>query len=243
MKRGGILAFDLKTGKLVWKDITKSFTHSSPLFLEKTNEVVIGSNDGIVRMYDAKKGVKKWEFKTGEVSDEEILSGFSKRDIKESLAYNSKTDSLFFGTVEGYLYSIDRKTGEENWKHKAEFGFMSTPLVYKNKIYASSLDKHLYCLDTKSGKEIWKWNASARIFASPSEINGKIYIGANTGRMTGLDPESGKPLEFITVPERITNSMVYNKKTDRYFLPTFANEIYKLRKKTQKEIFEEKYKS
>jgi len=69
--------------------------------------------------------------------------------------------------------------------------------------------------------------------------------------MTEIDPETGKDISFITVPERITGQMQYNKNTDTFFLPTFANEIYCLKKnmkkakeqmkKTRKEI-QEKYK-
>jgi hypothetical protein len=60
--------------------------------------------------------------------------------------------------------------------------------------------------------------------------------------MTELDPETGKVLGFITVPERITGTMKYNKKTNSYFLPTFANEIYKLQRKDSSLLEKEKKK-
>lgn len=238
-KRGGIMAFDLKTGKLIWKDITPSYTHSSPLYLKKTKEVVIGSNDGIVRLYDAKKGIKKWEFKTDEISEEEILAGFSKKDIKNSFAYDEKLDYLAFGTTDGYTYIIKRKNGELVFKHKAEFGYYSTPVIYNHILYTSSLDKHLYAIDLITKKEIWKWNAGARIFASPKIINDKIYIGANTGRLTELSLD-GKELGFITIAERITGVIAYNPKTKIFFLPSYANEIYALKKRDKKILEKEK---
>jgi eukaryotic-like serine/threonine-protein kinase len=206
------------------------FTHSSPLYIKKTRQVIIGSNDGTAYLFNAKTGKLVWQFATGEYSDEELRRGFSEHDIKESFAYDDKRDFIIFGNIGGNIYILDRKTGKEIFTYKADFGFYSTPLIYDNKLYMSSVDKHLYCIDLDKLELKWRWYGGARIFASPVEIEGSIYIGANTGRLTELDPETGKEISFITVPERITNKIVYNPKTKRFFLPTFANEIYCLEK-------------
>lgn len=225
-KKGGIACIDANTGKTKWFDTHPSFTHSTPFYIEKTNEVCIGSNDGIVRMYNAKNGKKKWEYKVGDASEQEILSGFSEYDIKQSFAYYDKKDYLIFGASSPYIFIINRKNGKEVYKHKLAFGSYSNPLVYENKVYFASLDKNLYCINLDTLKEEWKWMAGARIFASPVCINEKIYIGSNTGRLSELNRETGKEEGFITIPERITGRICYNEKTKKYFLPTFANEVY-----------------
>ena len=230
-KRGGIAAIDIETGKKKWQYDMPMYTHSSPLYIEETKQVVIGSNDGSAYLFNAKDGTLIWKFETGTYSEEELVKGFSQYDIKESFAYDKKHDYIIFGNIEGMLYVLERKTGKEVFSFKAEFGFYSTPLIYKNKVYASSIDKHVYCIDLDTFELKWKWSAGARIFASPVEIEGSIYIGANTGRLTELDPETGKELSFLIVPERITNRPAYNPKTKRFFVPTFANEIYCLEKK------------
>lgn len=230
-KRGALVAIDIETGKKKWQYDVPMYTHSSPLYIPQKKQVIIGSNDGTAYLFDAKSGKLIWQFETGENTNEEMAKGFGAHDIKESFAYDEKRDYIIFGNIEGRLFVLDRKTGKELFTHKAEFGFYSTPLVYDGKVYASSIDKHLYCIDLNTLELKWKWLAGARIFASPVEIEGSIYIGANTGRLTELDPETGKEISFITVPERITNKIVYNKETRRFFLPTFANEIYCLEKK------------
>jgi outer membrane protein assembly factor BamB/adenine/guanine phosphoribosyltransferase-like PRPP-binding protein len=230
-KKGGIMAFDLKTGKRVWKDESMAFTHSSPFYIKEKKQVVIGGNDGIAKLYNAKTGKKIWEFKTGEITTKEGDSGFSKIDIKESFAYYPKKGYIIFGNIAGFLFIINAKDGSLVHKYEAGFGFYSTPLIYNDRVYASSVDKKLYCIDLITLKEVWQWKSGARIFASPTEINGKIYIGSNTGRMSEIDPQTGMEIGFVTVPERITGQMIYNKKTKRFFLPTFANEIYCIEKK------------
>lgn len=231
-KHGGIAALDIQTGKKVWEYTMAAYTHSSPLYIPSKKQVVVGGNEGIVYLFNAKSGKLLWEFKTGEANEDELVHGFSRFDIKESFAYDEKNDLIVFGNKDAKLFALHRDSGKLAWCFdKAEFGFFSTPLVYKDTVMASSLDKHLYCINLATGEEKWRWRGGARIFASPVLINDRVYIGANTGRMTEIDPETGKPLAFITVPERITNKVAYNPKTKRYFLPTFANEIYCLERK------------
>ena len=229
-KHGAIVALDIHTGKKKWQHNMPMYTHSSPLYIKEHKQVIIGSNDGTAYLFDANTGKNIWQFQTGHNTDEELTRGFGKSDIKESFAYDATRDYIVFGNIEGRMFVIERKTGRELFTHAADFGFYSTPLIYEGKAYLTSVDKYLYCIDLDTLSLIWEWNAGARIFASPVEIEGSIYVGANTGRLTELDANTGRELSFITVPERITNKVVYNKKTQRFFLPTFANEIYCLEK-------------
>ncbi|MEW6408385.1 MAG: PQQ-binding-like beta-propeller repeat protein, partial [Patescibacteria group bacterium] len=98
-------------------------------------------------------------------------------------------------------------------------------------VYFSSLDKHLYSVNLDTGKLNWKFAASGRFFANPVIIDDKIYIGATDGRMYEIDAETGKLLDFFQATERITNQIAYNPQTQIIFLPTYANEIYCLKKK------------
>src|SRR3989344_657555 len=224
-KRGGIVALDLKTGKKKWGYSMPLYTHSSPLYIPMHRQVVIGSNDGSAYLFDAQSGTLVWKFDTmvpGEKSD----AGFGKNDIKESFAYFEQHDVLVFGTIAGRVYFIDRTRGTERAVFSAGAGFYSTPLIVGDTAYIGSLDKYVYALDIKSGKEKWRWYGGARIFASPALIEGSIFIGANTGRCTELDPRTGEERSYLAMSERITNRVVYNPRTKRFFIPTHANEIY-----------------
>lgn len=226
-KHGGIAALDTETGKKIWEYPMKAYTHSSPHYIRKKRQVVVGGNEGIVYLLNAKTGALQWSFKTGEASEEELSRGFSRFDIKESFCYDPNTDLIVFGNNEAKLFALNRKDGTQAWCFEnAEFGYSSTPVIYKDTVIATSLDKHTYCVDLKTGEEKWRWRAGARIFASPVIINDILYVGANTGRLTELNPETGEELGSITVPERIVNAPAYNPETKRFFLPTFANEIY-----------------
>lgn len=231
-RRGGIAAIDLTTGKRMWEFHMPCFTHSTPLYIPEHRQVVIGSNDGAVYSFDATSGQLMWKFETAELTEKELATGFSSRDIKASFAYDKEQDALFFGAVDGTCYSIDRKTGNPLKTFRAEFGIFSTPLLHEDSVFFTSVDKHLYCLEAKTLAPRWKWYANGRIFSSPVLIAGDIYVGANTGRVTQLSTATGKELGYISLSERVTNAIAHNAQTGRFFVPTCANELYCFEKKT-----------
>lgn len=48
--------------------------------------------------------------------------------------------------------------------------------------------------------------------------------------MTEVDPDTGKEKSYITFTERITNKVAFSPKSRLFFVPTFANEIYCIKK-------------
>jgi len=233
-KQGGITALDIKTGKTIWTDFNhQALTHASPLYIEKSNEVIIGSNEGAIYCYDGSSGDKKWEQKTfgGASYDWDKDFGFGEGSIKMSPSYDSKNDYVALCSIDGFLYLLKRKTGEILYSIQCEFACWSTPIFHKDKLYWSSLDKHLYCLDVVKKQLDWKKNIdNTRIFAGPTIINDILYIGTNAGRVHLLDTKTNNFLGYHQTLERITNYIVYNSNTKKYFLPTFANEIICLNK-------------
>jgi outer membrane protein assembly factor BamB/orotate phosphoribosyltransferase len=226
-KRGGIMALDLKTGKKKWWDHSMpNYTHATPLYIPETQQVAIGSNDGIVRLYDAMSGTLIWKSKTGDPSPAELRGGFSLFDIKSAVAYSPITDTIIAANMNCDVFAIDRKTGAHIWHTKMLFGSNGTPLIVGGAVYVGSMDKHLYCFDLVTGAVRFKTHLSARVFASPTLVEGNIVIGSNAGRVTTLDPDTGCELGYTTLTERITNPTCYSARDKRLFVLTYANELY-----------------
>lgn len=235
-KRGGVIALDAKTGKTIWVDTKHpSYTHGSPLYIPETKQVAIGSNDGVMRLYEAKTGTLIWAFTTdgGALRDPEKDQGFGQGDIKEQPVYCRAHDYLIFGSIDNHLYILNRKDGRLIKKYACEFGIYSSPYVYKNKVYFTSLDKTLTCLDLTTLEVVFRMNVDdTRIFSTPTVINDRLYVGTNGGKLHELDPLTGKKLGYFQAIERITNTLTYNPVSKNYFLPTYANEIICLERKS-----------
>lgn len=231
-KHGGIAALDAQTGRLIWSDYTHGgLTHASPLYIPSHNQVAIGSNDGRVRLYDAQTGKLIWSFTTFGGADYDELNdgGFGKGDIKGCCVYADTQDYLIFGSIDSFLYILDRKTGHLVHHFKCAFPIISTPYIFEEHVYFTSLDKHIRCLSLKDFTLVWeRFLDKTRIFAGAVVINNKLYVGTNSAKLHELDPKTGESFGYLQVNERITNSLTYNPKTKAYFLPTYANEIIKM---------------
>ena len=231
-KYGAIIALNADTGKPVWIDRThKGLTHCSPRYLPEHQQVVIGSNDGVVRLYDALSGDIAWTFTTfgGASNSGTTINGFGEGDIKESFAFSPEHDFIIFGSMDGFVYILKRSTGHLVKHFKCDFGIYSTPYIYNDKVYFTSTDKLVRCVDLNTLELIFEENMdNTRLFSAPTVIKDKLYVGTNGARLYELDPQTGEKLAYFQTLERITNTVIYNPKTDRYFLPTFANEILAL---------------
>jgi len=217
-RKGGITALDLQSGKRIWHYEMKNFVHCSPAYCPEKELVATGCNDGYAYMFNAKNGNLKWKFKT-------------EGAIKSSLVFDIKNNLLLFGSFDKSMYALDIDSGEIKGQFKTGDLIYSIPKVYGNNAYLASTDKNLYCVDLKNGELKWKFESTGRFFSSPEIYDEKLYIGSNNGKMFEIDPENGECLSYYQVTERITNKIIYNSKTKRFFILTFANELYCISKK------------
>ncbi len=219
-KRGGIAALDLKTGVRRWTDRTPALTHGSPLYIREENMVVIGSNDGVVYAYEAASGRRLWTFQT---------SG----DVKTRPAYDAPRRQIIVPSMDTRVYALAAHSGAVQWALETGGPIYSNPLVVGDVAYITSLDKSLYAIDCASGNKLWEFATNGRIFATPVVAEGSLWIGSNDGRLYEIDPESGKLRTFHQLTERIVNAIAWNPVAKALFVPTVANELYCIHKKTE----------
>jgi outer membrane protein assembly factor BamB/methionyl-tRNA formyltransferase/adenine/guanine phosphoribosyltransferase-like PRPP-binding protein len=214
--RGGIAALDSETGRKKWEFAMDGLTHASPAYESKYNAVGIGCNNHMFYLLDAKSGTLRWQFET-------------KGDIKYTPAFDTKHNRVLFGSFDGNLYACAVDSGEVVATFATAGEIYSTPKVYQDSVFVTSMDKCIYCLDRRTLEKIWHFETYGKILSSPEIINDRVYVGSNDGFLyeLGLD---GKPTGFFHTGERMVNNVVYNKRNDSFYAPTFANEIYKLKR-------------
>ncbi|MCF7843923.1 PQQ-binding-like beta-propeller repeat protein [Candidatus Gracilibacteria bacterium] len=226
-KQGGLTAVKAETGEKKWEYRSESLTHGSPAYSRKYGIVACGSNDKFMHILNAKTGKLIWKFET-------------QSEIKYAPCIDEKRGLIIFGGIGGdaededksKIYVCDIKTGKIKYTYnELYFGVYSSPVVYKNIVIISSLDKCIHAFNIENGKQIWKYNTGARIFSTPVIINSKLYIGQNSSRFYEINPETGEVLSISHFTERITNGIAYDESADTIFVPTFANEIYALKRK------------
>jgi len=218
-KQGGIAAFDVQTGEKKWWHQVETHVHSSPAYSAKRNMVVVGSRSGEVFAFNAKTGELLWKY---------AESG----DVKGGLVFDEDRGLVIFGSWDDRIHFIDAQTGGAARSLHTFKPVYSTPIIWERCLYMGLLDKRILCVDTVSAEIIWSYQTHSRVFATPVIIDGMLYCGSNDGRLYELDARTGKEKSFFQVTERIVNKIAYNPSVKRIFLPTYANELYCLRRKT-----------
>lgn len=80
---------------------------------------------------------------------------------------NRAKKSLYVGSADGALYSLDMQSGRMNWFLSTEGPIVSSCLVSGENVLVGSADGHLYCVNSGTGSLLWKVNAGSPILSSP----------------------------------------------------------------------------
>lgn len=191
----GLMAFDVETGRIIWKDATAYFNEwSSPVVgLDGTIYVMDANTESLYAIKP--DGKRKWK------------AGFKGEDISNSMVAVSGDRKTIYLTTEdrktqmgkGILYALDRDSGKTKWRHQFERGFLaSPPAVDRNgKLYIGTGDGYVYSFNhegvvlwkilvgyaVEKGRELESGDHMTQIFMSgPVLSDGNLYI--ITGKMS-----------------------------------------------------------
>lgn len=99
------------------------------------------------------------------------------------LFFNEK---LIFGGVDGCIYCLDRKSGNEVWKYKQKEEIRFTPVIVYENLYFLT-DRNIYCLDIEKGSFRFKLSLKTDICSPPCYVNGNLYFGARDSYLYAVD--------------------------------------------------------
>lgn len=111
---------------------------------------------------------------------------------------------VYIGSMDGYLYAIDLKSGQLKWKFQAIAGVGTTPAVLDGKVYFGTLtsledpianeENYFYAVDIATGKEIWKTLIPYGLISTPVVTGEAVYFGGLAGKFYALNRQDGKEL-------------------------------------------------
>lgn len=134
---------------------------------------------------------------------------------------------VYVGANNGFVYSLDAKTGCAYWSFQAAGGVRTAPSIGRVKngyaVYFGDVKANVYAVDARTGKQIWTQRADAhqhaRITGAPALAKGRLYVpvasreelaGGNPdyecctfrGSIIAYDAETGKHIwRTYTIPE------------------------------------------
>lgn len=166
----------------VWEVDLYGETVSSPVIYK--DKVIVGSRNGYVFAIDLYSGQIIWDYST---------LGFI-----DSTPYVS-SDIVIVASMDGYVYAFEVNSSgpaEPVWKKDIKAGTISSPVVYKNKIYigVGFPENSLKIIDLKTGNLINEIKFEKPINSAITLCNGRIIFGGSDGRIYSMD-ENGNDLK------------------------------------------------
>ncbi len=106
--------------------------------------------------------------------------------------------NLFFGSLDGYVYSLDGD-GVLRWRYNSGDWVDSSPVLSNDEstLYVGSWNDRLLALDADSGAVEWIFETDSLVYASPAVAeDGTIYFGSSDGLLYALNPNGTLKWEF-----------------------------------------------
>ena len=148
----------------------------------------------------AKAAVAKAAAKT-ELRKKQLLWEFETGESVESSPAIGADSTVYVGSRDKKIYSLNGKTGDLNWEFKTGGFVTSSPAIGADgTVYVGSWDKNVYALDGKTGVVRWKFKTEAGVASSPAiGADGTVYVGSNDNKVYAIYENNGtKKWDFPT---------------------------------------------
>ena len=157
-----------------------TFNHRVATPLLRDGVLYAGSNDGGVYAVSAANGNILWRHEAGAP----VYSGVGVLG----------RDTLMFGTMDGSVVLLDRRSRRETLRVRTGGGVVTTPVVTGDKLVVGSRDFLLHGFNLTDGTVAWKFSYwFSWIESTPVLRDGLLYVGGSDyARVVALDPATGR---------------------------------------------------
>ena len=158
-----VYSLDPDTSDIIWGTDLNGAAPDSPIYDAEQNVLYVGTFGSEIIALN--------------VDDGDIIERFETEGWVWSKPYFSEGGRLFFGDLEGYLYSIEFNGDEFEllWKERItdEGKLRATPLVTDELVVAGSNDGNLYAVDRETGELQWTENIEREVVSDIVQVTGE----------------------------------------------------------------------
>lgn len=210
--RDRFLAFDKRTGDLVWDStpgvgppMLADSSFSTPVFETRGGRRVfyVGLGCGNVACINALNGAPLWRYQAakGGINCSPVLHGDKLIYINDKVNVHSTTNGGMVAlklpadldntggvldAVQGGAPEISRDA--ELWRNDLAM-FTSSPVLLGDRVYQVTITGELACVDANSGEVLWTEKLGPdQIHASPLEVDGLLFIPIHEGSLYVVKP-------------------------------------------------------
>ncbi|MFW6079502.1 MAG: PQQ-binding-like beta-propeller repeat protein, partial [Gemmatimonadota bacterium] len=203
---GNVYAVDAASGTERWRFATEGRVRSTPAVADGT--VYVGSADGSLYAIDLETGERVWRYDTEGRTLRSGEWGYDRRTVQSSPAVVD--DIVLVGARDGFLYAVERATGELRWRFDHEISWVNgSPAVADGVAYVGSSDgRFVQAVEVETGEELWRHETASSAWSSAAVVDGLVYIGDGAGNLYALDRATGEERWGYRAGGRILSSPV-----------------------------------
>lgn len=106
-------------------------------------------------------------------------------------------DTLYIGTSEGYLVTLDRKTGHLKWKSKVGSEILAAPAVGNGYVVVRCVNGEVYAFKSHDGKKVWSDrqitpSLTLRGTSAPVISNDLVISAFDNGKLVAYNLQTGR---------------------------------------------------
>ena len=215
---GFIKGLDTETGDMLWEEQLGERTGviSSPVLVGA--HVAVANEQGIVSLFDAQSGEKKWSSPAESpvqaslssngsqvfvsTTRGRLLSMFADTGAHEwvyALAdttvrfaapgFDEQSGLLVVGSSDGMIRALDSSNGAVRWETALEGAVIIAPLFTQNTVYIGTLRGKVYALDKGTGEKIWEHKVTGRVKSAMAAHGEKLVVLSETQQLFVFEPE------------------------------------------------------
>lgn len=120
----------------------------------------------------------------------DLLWDYETGDSVSSSPTIDTAGNLYFGSLDGYFYSLDR-LGDLRWRYEAGDWIDSSPALSPDEsvVYVGTWGNRLLALAVESGAFLWQYETGSLVYASPAVAeDGRVFFGSSDGSLYALEP-------------------------------------------------------
>lgn len=119
-------------------------------------------------------------------------------------------DAAYIGSEDKHLYSIQLRTGRQNWRFATDGPIYTSPRVRFDHAFFGSDDGYFYAVNIKTGRSAWKARAYSAVRSTPYVDDERVFFGTEGGYIYCLELASGKTVWQSQAKRNVTSSPAYH---------------------------------
>ena len=115
--------------------------------------------------------------------------------VTSSPSIDERQSSLYIGTEQGDLYSLDLRDGLKKWDIETGSAINSTPTIFGNNIAVGTASGSTNIYDKFTGNQVWNFNPgyipniSGSISASTVASGSSLFVASEDGNIYSLNTD------------------------------------------------------